>query len=88
MNQAVFEQEVGANEYLLRLAAARLDGSFDAVHTDRVLQHVSDPDAALASAARLLRPGGRAVFAEPDWRTLVIDHAEPALPEAFTPLHR
>lgn len=59
-------------------------GSVDAVHTDRVLQHVPDPSTALAEATRILKPGGRAVFAEPDWRTLVIDHAESRLAEAFT----
>lgn len=59
-------------------------GSVDAVHTDRVLQHVADPAAAIVEAARLLRPGGRAVLAEPDWRTLVIDHPEPRLPETFS----
>ena len=60
------------------------DGSFDAVHTDRVLQHVLDVPAALAEAARVLKVGGRAVFAEPDWRTLVVDHPETHLSEAFT----
>ena len=58
--------------------------SADAVHTDRVLQHVSDPAAAIAEAARVLKQHGRAVLAEPDWRTLVIDHPEPRLSEAFT----
>ena len=42
-------------------------GSFDAVHTDRVLQHLHDPGAVVNQLARLLRPGGVAVFAEPDW---------------------
>ena len=37
----------------------------------------------MAEAARVLQPAGRAVLAEPDWRTLVIDHPEPQLPEAF-----
>lgn len=59
-------------------------GSVDAVHADRVLQHVLDPAGAVTEAARILKPGGRAVLAEPDWRTLVIDHAEPHLSEAFT----
>lgn len=60
------------------------EGSVDAVHADRVLQHVLDPAAAVAEAARVSRPGGRAVLAEPDWRTLIIDHPEPLLSEAFT----
>lgn len=61
-----------------------VSGSVDAVHADRVLQHVADPSAAVAEAVRILRPGGRVVFAEPDWRTLVVDHPEPQLSEAFT----
>ncbi len=60
------------------------DASFDVVHTDRLLQHVRDPTTVLIEMARVLRPGGIAVFAEPDWRTLVVDHPEPALVEAYT----
>lgn len=59
-------------------------GSVDAVHADRVLQHVQAPAAAVAEASRILKHRGRAVLAEPDWRTLVIDHPEPRLSEAFT----
>jgi ubiquinone/menaquinone biosynthesis C-methylase UbiE len=33
------------------------DGSFDSVHTDRVLQHVPDPAAAVAEAGRVLKVG-------------------------------
>ncbi|GAA4210646.1 methyltransferase domain-containing protein [Actinocatenispora rupis] len=51
-------------------------GSFDAVRADRVLQHVPDPDTALAEATRVVRPGGRLVFADPDQSTLTIE-AEP-----------
>lgn len=52
------------------------DASVTHVHTDRVLQHVPEPDLVIAQAARILRPGGVAVFAEPDWDTLVVDHAD------------
>jgi ubiquinone/menaquinone biosynthesis C-methylase UbiE len=58
--------------------------SVDRVHTDRVLQHVPDPGAALAEARRVLRDGGTAVFAEPDWDTLVIDHPDLATARAYT----
>lgn len=49
------------------------DSSADRVRTDRVLQHVAAPADVVREAARLLKPGGRAVFSEPDWHTLVID---------------
>lgn len=49
------------------------DRTVDRVHTDRVLQHVTDPLTVLREARRVLTPSGRAVFAEPDWDTLIID---------------
>jgi ubiquinone/menaquinone biosynthesis C-methylase UbiE len=58
--------------------------SADRVHADRVLQHVPDPAAALAEARRVLRDGGTAVFAEPDWDTLVIDYPDLATARAYT----
>jgi ubiquinone/menaquinone biosynthesis C-methylase UbiE len=58
--------------------------SADKVHTDRVLQHVPDAQAALAEARRVLRGGGTAVFAEPDWDTLVIDYPDLATARAYT----
>jgi ubiquinone/menaquinone biosynthesis C-methylase UbiE len=60
------------------------DASVDRVHTDRVLQHVPEPGSALAEARRVLRAGGTAVFAEPDWDTLVIDYPDPAIARAYT----
>jgi len=54
------------------------DASVDRARTDRVLQHVADPGAAVADIARVLRPGGVVAFAEPDWGTLVVDAGEDA----------
>ena len=59
------------------------DESVDRVHTDRVLQHVADPAAAVAEVHRVLRPGGRAVFAEPDYDTLVIDYPDARVMRAY-----
>ncbi|MBA2276908.1 MAG: methyltransferase domain-containing protein [Chloroflexia bacterium] len=52
------------------------DGSFDAVHCERVLMHLDDPTAALREMHRVLRPGGHVVAVEPDWRAMQIDHPD------------
>jgi ubiquinone/menaquinone biosynthesis C-methylase UbiE len=59
-------------------------GSVDRVYADRVLQHVADPGRVLGEALRVLKPAGRAVFAEPDWDTLVIDYPDLAVARAYT----
>lgn len=51
------------------------DGVADAVRIERTLQHVADPAAALAEAARVVRPRGRVALWEPDWGTLLIGGA-------------
>jgi len=58
-------------------------GSVDRAHTDRVLQHVADPARVLAEVHRVLNPAGCAVFAEPDWDTLVIDFPRPKVADAY-----
>ena len=57
--------------------------SVDRAHTDRVLQHVAHPGLVLAETCRVLRPGGRAVLAEPDWGTLVVDGPDAATSDAY-----
>lgn len=59
-------------------AALGLPGdSADGARAERTLQHMEDPGAAVAEMARVVRPGGRVVVAEPDWGTLVADPGDP-----------
>jgi SAM-dependent methyltransferase len=60
------------------------EASVDRVHTDRVTQHLASPAAALTEIRRVLRPGGKAIFAEPDWDTLVIDYPDLAVARAYS----
>ena len=57
------------------------DAAFDAVHVERVLMHLGDPDRALSEMRRVVRPGGWVVAAEPDTAGIRLDH--PADPEAM-----
>ena len=49
------------------------EGSFDCAVADRVLQHLACPLEAAAEMARVLRPGGRLVCGDPDWRSFQLD---------------
>jgi SAM-dependent methyltransferase len=55
------------------------DASFDGCRADRVLQHLADPEAAIAEMLRVTRPGGRLVVADPDYDTQVVDVADQEL---------
>ena len=49
------------------------DASVDGARAERVLQHLERPEGAVAEMARVTRPGGWVVAAEPDWGTFVVD---------------
>lgn len=55
------------------------DESFDGCRAERVLQHLDDPQQAVAEMVRVARSGARIVLVEPDYGSLIVDGADPAL---------
>jgi len=55
------------------LALDEPDSSFDAARSERTLQWLTDPQAAVDELARVLRPGGRISLLDTDWSTLRLD---------------
>jgi ubiquinone/menaquinone biosynthesis C-methylase UbiE len=49
------------------------DAEFDGIRSERVLQHVAAPDAAIAELVRVTRPGGRVCLIDTDWESLAFD---------------
>ncbi len=57
------------------------DGTFDVVHAHQVLQHLSDPVAALAEMRRVCRPGGLVAARDGDYGGMFWFPADPELAE-------
>jgi SAM-dependent methyltransferase len=55
------------------------DDSFDAARSERTLQWLADPAAAVAEMVRVVRPGGRVSLIDTDWSTFTIDVGDDAL---------
>jgi 2-polyprenyl-3-methyl-5-hydroxy-6-metoxy-1,4-benzoquinol methylase len=55
------------------------DASFDVVHAHQVLQHLTDPVAALREMARVCRPGGLVAVRDVDYATFTWFPADPGL---------
>lgn len=49
------------------------DNTFDSARVDRTLQHIANPQKAIAEMVRVVRSGGRIVAMEPDWETFIVD---------------
>lgn len=74
----------GVDLDLCRADARRLpfpEARFGAVRSERTLQWVDDPAAAVAEMVRVVRPGGSLVLIDTDWRTAAFDLGDPQLEE-------
>lgn len=58
--------------------------SFDVVRSERVFQHLVEPEAAAAEIARVLRPGGRVTLIDSDWATTILHPADPEVVRLLT----
>ena len=59
------------------------DHSVDAARADTVLQHLSDPAAAVGELVRVTRPGGRVAILDFDQGTFMVDHRDRATTAAL-----
>ncbi|RFU21469.1 methyltransferase domain-containing protein [Geodermatophilus marinus] len=64
------------------------DGSFDVVHAHQVLQHLTDPVAALREMARVCRPGGLVAVRDVDYAAVTWYPADPGLDDWLELYHR
>ncbi|MBJ8346133.1 methyltransferase domain-containing protein [Antrihabitans sp. YC2-6] len=53
------------------------DGTFDVVRSERVLQHLVDPERAIAEIVRVVKPGGRVMLIDSDWATSIVHPGDP-----------
>lgn len=58
------------------------DNQFDACRAERLLQHLAEPDRAVAEMLRVTRPGGRVGLLEMDLGTVFVDSPDPATTRA------
>jgi SAM-dependent methyltransferase len=58
-------------------------GTFDAARTERTLQHLADPTAAVRELVRVTRAGGMVMASEPDWGAAAMTGAPQRLVRAL-----
>ena len=63
------------------------DGSFDVVYGHQVLQHLTDPSAALMEAKRVLGPGGYIAVRDADYGTMTHHPHDPLLDDWLAEYH-
>lgn len=63
------------------------DNEFDRIWCAAVLQHLEDPNRAVAEMVRVLKPGGAVCSFEHDWGTLVIDADDVRTAQKIASLH-
>jgi ubiquinone/menaquinone biosynthesis C-methylase UbiE len=82
---AAKDNDAGVNYRVANVTALPFaDGTFDAVRCERVLQHVSDADLAVAELKRVTRPGGRICLIDTDWTSLATDGMPDAIVDGMT----
>ncbi len=65
-------------------ALAEPDDAFDAARSERTLQWLPSPAAAVAEVVRVVRPGGRISVIDTDWSTFTIDVGDDAFSAVVT----
>ncbi len=53
------------------------DATVDVVRSERVFQHLDDPERAASEVARVLRPGGRVAIIDSDWGSAIMHPGHP-----------
>ncbi|MGI8793954.1 MAG: methyltransferase domain-containing protein [Acidimicrobiales bacterium] len=61
------------------LSLSEPNGSFDAVRSERALQWIQSPEAAVTEMARVVRPGGLVSLIDTDWSTFGLDVGDESL---------
>lgn len=63
------------------------DNTFDGTRADRVFQHLSEPEKALAEMVRVIKPNSPIVIMDPDWESLKIDSPSIEFTNNFLAFH-